>query len=62
MMAGMKPSSELVAGADAYALINGLGLAHFDRELRGSQEAASFLNGDLVAILAERHINVKLLL
>lgn len=26
-----------------------------------SQEAASFLSGDLVAMLAERHINVKLL-
>ena len=61
MIAGMKPSSELVAGADAYALINGLGLAHFDRELRGSQEAVSFLSGDLVARLAEHHINVKLL-
>ena len=62
MMAGMKPSSELVAGDDAYALINGLGLAHFDRELRGSQEAASFLSGDLVAMLGDRHIRVKLLL
>jgi predicted dienelactone hydrolase len=61
MMAGMKPSSELVAGDDAYALINGLGLAHFDRELRGSQEAASFLSGDLVAMLGERNIKVKLL-
>jgi predicted dienelactone hydrolase len=59
MIAGMKPSSELVAGADAYALINGLGLAHFDRELRGNQDAASFLSGDLVATLAERDINVK---
>jgi len=57
----MKPSSELVASADAYALINGLGLAHFDRELRGSQEAANFLSGDLVAKLAERDINVKLM-
>ena len=62
MMAGMKPSSELVAGDDAYALINGLGLAHFDRELRGSQKAASFLSGDLVAMLGDRHIRVKLLL
>lgn len=62
MMAGMKLSSELVAGDDAYALINGLGLAHFDRELRGSQEAASFLSGDLVAMLGDRHIKVKLLL
>jgi len=61
MIAGMKPSSELVAGDDAYALINGLGLAHFDRELRGSQEAASFLSGDLVAMLGERNIKVKLL-
>ena len=62
MMAGMKPSSELVAGDDAYALINGLGLAHFDRELRGSQEAAGFLSGDLVAMLGDRHIKVELLL
>ena len=62
MIAGMKPSSELVAGDDAYALINGLGLAHFDRELRGSQKAASFLSGDLVAMLGDRHIRVKLLL
>ena len=62
MMAGMKLSSELVAGDDAYALINGLGLAHFDRELRGSQKAASFLSGDLVAMLGDRHIRVKLLL
>ena len=61
MIAGMKPSSELVASTDAYALINGLGLAHFDRELRSSQDAASFLSGDLVARLAEHQIKVKLL-
>jgi dienelactone hydrolase len=59
MLTSMKPSSELVAGSHAYALINGLGLAHFDGELRGNERAEKFLKGDLVSTLAERNLGVR---
>ena len=61
MLANMKPSSDLVAGSRAYALINGIGLAHFDAVLRDNQEAENLLSSDLVAALAERDIAIRLL-
>jgi dienelactone hydrolase len=54
----MKPSSELCPGEDAYAFVCGLGLAHFDTHLRQIPGAKKMINGDLVALLAERDINV----
>lgn len=56
---GARPSSELVPGAHAYDVTNGLGLAHFDAELRNIAEAAAFLERDLDELLAERGINVE---
>ena len=56
---GARPSSELVPGAHAYAVTNGLGLAHFDAELRGNPDAVAFLARDLSAVLAERGVNVE---
>ncbi len=57
----MKSASELVAGQQAYDLINGLGLAHFDAHLRGNSSAQSLLSGDLVALLAERGTVIELM-
>ncbi len=54
----MKPSSELCPGEDAYAFVCGLGLAHFDVHLRQDPGAKQMMNGDLVALLAERDIKV----
>jgi hypothetical protein len=54
----MKPSSDLCPGKDAYALICGLGLAHFDAHLRQDPGANQMIKGDLVALLAERDIKV----
>jgi dienelactone hydrolase len=53
-----KPSSELVPGAHAYDVTNGLGLAHFDAELRKMPEAAALLERDLSELLAERGISI----
>jgi hypothetical protein len=53
-----KPSSELVPGAHAYQVTNGLGLAHFDAELRGIAEAKALLERDLAELLAERGITI----
>lgn len=55
---GARPSGELVPGAHAYDVTNGLGLAHFDAELRHIPEAAALLERDLDEVLAERGINV----
>ena len=55
---GAKPSSELVPGAHAYDVTNGLGLAHFDAELRKIPEAAALLERDLAELLAERGISI----
>mgnify|MGYP007000081216 len=46
MLSLMKPSSELVPGTHAYNLINGLGLSHFDANLRDNKDAATFLQSD----------------
>jgi dienelactone hydrolase len=55
---GARPSSELVPGAHAYQVTNGLGLAHFDAELRKIPEAAALLDRDLTELLAERGIAI----
>jgi dienelactone hydrolase len=55
---GTRPSSELVPGAHAYQVTNGLGLAHFDAELRKMPEAAALLQRDLKQLLAERGISI----
>ena len=57
----MKPSTELVPGSHAYALINGLGLAHFDCHLRNHEGATAMLRRDIVALMAERGITVSLM-
>ena len=56
---GARPSSELVPGAHAYDVTNGLGLAHFDAEVRKIPEAAALLERNLAEILAERGIAVR---
>jgi dienelactone hydrolase len=61
MLDAMKPSSELCPGADAYALLQGLGLAHMDAHVRGSADAAKLLDQDLVELLAERGVAVTTL-
>lgn len=61
MLAKMKPSSELAPAEHAYDLINGLGLAHFDAELKDLKEAGHFLSNDLALTLADRSIAVSML-
>jgi dienelactone hydrolase len=56
---GMKSSAELCPGEHAYAMIQGLGLAHMDAHLRANEEAAKLLAGDLVALLASRGIDAE---
>jgi hypothetical protein len=61
MLSLMKPSSELVPGAHAYALINGLGLSHFDANLRDNKDAAALLQGDLSSAMASQGITISLM-
>ena len=61
IMAGMKSSAELCPGEDAYALLQGLGLAHMDSGLRQNAAARAFLGQDLVSVLAERGVAVEML-
>lgn len=61
MLAAMKPSSELVPGSHAYTLINGLGLGHFDAHVCSRPEAQAMMAGDLVAVMADRGVAVRLL-
>lgn len=61
MLEQMKPSSELVPGAHAYKLINGLGLAHFDATLKGLGEASALLESDLVGLMAGQGVAIELL-
>jgi dienelactone hydrolase len=56
---GAKPSYELVPGSHAYDVTNGLGLAHFDAELRDLPEARELLARDPVEVLGERGIVVR---
>jgi dienelactone hydrolase len=53
------PISELSPGAHAHLAVRGLGLAHFDAHLRGSEAAARLLGGDIVGLLAERGVRVS---
>ncbi len=55
----IKPISELCPGESAYRFTRGLGLAHMDAHLRGSESAASFLAGDLVAALAAQAVKAS---
>jgi hypothetical protein len=56
----IKPISELCAPEGAYHFTRGPGLAHMDAHVRGSQAAAEFLAGDLIASLAARGARVSL--
>jgi dienelactone hydrolase len=59
MGVGARPSAEYIPGAHAHAVTNGLGLAHFDAELRHIPDAASFLDRDLEELFADRGIKVQ---
>jgi dienelactone hydrolase len=59
MFAEMKTSAELCPGEHAYAMIQGLGLAHMDAHLRANEDAAKLLAGDLAALLADRGIDAE---
>ena len=59
MFEDMKSSAELCPGEHAYALIQGLGLAHLDAHLRDHEHAVLFIEGDLVAHLAERGVRAE---
>jgi len=61
VIAEMKSSTELCPGPHAYALLQGLGLAHMDAALGGEIEARAFLDQDLVALMAKRGIAVEML-
>ena len=61
MLAKMKPSSELVPGDQAYRLINGLALAHFDAELREDPSAIAMMRSNLVETAADQGILIELL-
>jgi hypothetical protein len=61
MLAKMKPSSELVPGDQAYRLINGLGLAHFDAELREDPSAIAMMRSNLVETAADQGILIEVL-
>lgn len=51
------PIAELVSGETAYQFTRGLGLAHFDAELRGDAAARALLD-DAVAVLAARGVAI----
>lgn len=52
------PIAELCPGEHAYQFVRGLGLAHMDAHLKGSEPAAQLLAGDIRALLAARGIAV----
>jgi len=56
----IKPIAELCAGDPAYRFTRGLGLAHMDAHLRGDEGAKSFLDGDLVGLLAAEGVVARL--
>ena len=43
---------------DAYALLQGLGLAHMDAAVRDDSRARTFMAQDLVAVMADRGVKV----
>jgi dienelactone hydrolase len=55
----MKSSAELCPGEHAYAMIQGLGLAHMDTHLRGHADAAKWIERDLAKLLADRGIDAE---
>ena len=61
MLAGMKSSSDLCPGSHAYALLQGLGLAHMDAAVRDDPRARAFMAQDLVAVMAARGVAVEVI-
>jgi hypothetical protein len=59
ILGAMKESAELCPGEHAYALLQGLGLAHMDAHLKGDAEARELLEGDLKSLLAGRGVDVE---
>jgi hypothetical protein len=57
----MQPFSELCPEKDSAIVVRGLGLSHFDAYLKGSAEAAAFLNAGLKEAFAQRGIAVEVL-
>jgi hypothetical protein len=53
------PISQLAPPDHAYRAIRGLGLAHMDASLKGHQDAARLLSGDVSARLAAEGIRVS---
>ena len=53
------PISELCAGEDAYVYVRGLGVAHMDAHLKGNEQAAALVAGDIAGVLAARGIAVS---
>jgi dienelactone hydrolase len=60
LVKSIKPISELCASDGAYKFVRGLGLAHMDAHVRGSEAAARFLAGDLPATLRAHGIDAAL--
>lgn len=56
----IKPIHELAAPESAYRFVRGLGLAHMDAHVRGSEAAARFLAGDVVAALRAQGVAATL--
>lgn len=53
------PIGELCSGEDAYLYVRGLGLAHMDAHLKGNEQAAALVAGDVTATLAARGVAVS---
>ncbi|MEO6029520.1 MAG: acetylxylan esterase [Candidatus Binatia bacterium] len=60
LVKSIKPIHELAAPEGAYRFVRGLGLAHMDAHVRGSEAAALFLAGDLVATLQAQGVAASL--
>lgn len=60
LLRGVRAAQDLCPGEHAYALLQGLGLAHMDAHLKGDARAADLLSGDLVALLAARGVAITL--
>jgi predicted dienelactone hydrolase len=59
ILGDMKSSAELCPGDHAYALLQGLGLAHMDAHLGGDEDARDLLAGDLKSLMAARGVAVE---